>query len=235
MPCWVNCVNPESQVGAHKVNWSLVLFHFILLASQRFKKFGNFRPLVRYVLSCLSQFPLSCHFSHVCDLRSSGRYCIWAHWHSLCLSVKQENSPLLYPSQASCKRHVKDSEVLHKQRRTGETCWRQFLSLLRKERTEAEVKMVLSRQKNDVNILADKAEGGFVYKRINGVRWCLASHSAIGHIGKPLFNEVSCVRDGIFDSQRPALVLGCGCVGGAQEEKKPNLSPMGGNAKLRRP
>lgn len=55
------------------------------------------------------------------------------------------------------------------------------------------MKMVLSRQKNDVNILADKAEGGFIYKRINGVRWCLASPSAIGHIGKALFNKVSSV------------------------------------------
>lgn len=32
--------------------------------------------------------------------------------------------------------------------------------------------MVLSRQKNDINILADKAEGDFIYKlkRINGIR-----------------------------------------------------------------
>ena len=32
--------------------------------------------------------------------------------------------------------------------------------------------MVLSQQKNDINILADKAEGGFTYKlkRKNGVR-----------------------------------------------------------------
>lgn len=53
--------------------------------------------------------------------------------------------------------------------------------------------MVLGRQKNDINILADKAEGGFIYKRINGVRWYLASQPAIGHKGKPLSNEVSSV------------------------------------------
>lgn len=43
---------------------------------------------------------------------------------------------------------------------------------LKKERREAEVRMVLSRQKNDINILADKAERGLIYKlqRINGVR-----------------------------------------------------------------
>lgn len=62
--------------------------------------------------------------------------------------------------------------VLHKQPRTGETCWLHVLSFLKKERQEAEVRMVLSRQKNDINILADKAEGDFIYKlkRINGIR-----------------------------------------------------------------
>lgn len=53
--------------------------------------------------------------------------------------------------------------------------WRHALvttPFLKKERREAEVRTVLSRQKNDINILADKAERGFIYKlkRMNGVR-----------------------------------------------------------------
>ena len=47
MPCWVNCINPESQMGARKVNWPLILFYFIWFASLRFKKFRTFRPLQR--------------------------------------------------------------------------------------------------------------------------------------------------------------------------------------------
>lgn len=66
--------------------------------------------------------------------------------------------------------------MLYKQGRTRETCWRQLLSFLEKREKEkgreAKVRMVLSRQKHDTNILADKAQGGFVYelKRINRVR-----------------------------------------------------------------
>lgn len=79
MPCWVNYVNPESQMGAHKVNRSLVLFYFILLAGLRFKKLKVFRPFPGFVLSCLTQFPPSSPFNHVCDLPGS--------LGSLCLSV----------------------------------------------------------------------------------------------------------------------------------------------------
>lgn len=35
---------------------------------------------------------------------------------------------------------------------------------VKKERKEAEVRTALSRQKNDINILADRAAGGFMYK-----------------------------------------------------------------------
>lgn len=76
------------------------------------------------------------------------------------------------PGFLQASRELMDSEVLHKQQRTRETCWRQLLSFLKKERREAEVKTVLSSQESDINILADTAEGGFIYtlKRINGGR-----------------------------------------------------------------
>lgn len=67
--------------------------------------------------------------------------------------------------------------------------WQRLLSFLKKERREAEVRIVLSPQKNNINILADTAEGGFIYelKRINGVRWCLAPQPAGENPGKPAF------------------------------------------------
>lgn len=35
---------------------------------------------------------------------------------------------------------------------------------VKKERKEVEVRIVLSRQKNDINILVDRVVGGFMYK-----------------------------------------------------------------------
>ena len=93
MPCWVNCINPESQMGARKVNWPLILFSFIWFASLRFKTFWTFRPLRRR--ACLSL---------VCDLLHPGRH---RHLGAPCTSVwwsaTWQNSSLVYPSQASCK------------------------------------------------------------------------------------------------------------------------------------